>query len=114
MEQGMSVRGALRTAGDFAASTHPHGAPAQAAADPIDDMWYLAVPGRRLKRGRTVGMELLGRPIVLGRDRTGAVFALRDQCPHRGIPLSHGKFDGAEIECCYHGWRFDCTGSWTH
>ena len=84
------------------------------ASAPLGDMWYLARPGHRLKRGQTVGMQLLGRPVVIGRDKTGAVFALNDRCPHRGIPLSHGKFDGAEIECCYHGWRFDCSGSCTH
>jgi phenylpropionate dioxygenase-like ring-hydroxylating dioxygenase large terminal subunit len=38
---------------------------------------------------------------------------MRDICPHRGIPLSHGTFDGKEIECCYHGWKFDCTGTCT-
>jgi phenylpropionate dioxygenase-like ring-hydroxylating dioxygenase large terminal subunit len=50
---------------------------------------------------------------VLGRDRSGAVFALRDICPHRGMPLSAGHFDGQEIECCYHGWRFRSDGRCT-
>src|SRR6476660_9160303 len=95
------------------AQVRPSSTPSPAAADgdPIDAMWYLALPGHRLRRGQTVGMELLGRPVLIGRDRAGAVFALRDRCPHRGIPLSHGTFDGAEIECCYHGWRFDCAGT---
>src|SRR5688500_12725002 len=89
--------------------------PAEAPASaPIADMWYLALPGHRLPPGQTVGMHLLGRPVALGRDRAGGVFVLNDRCPHRGIPLSHGKFDGTEIECCYHGWRFDCAGSCTH
>src|SRR6476469_4817465 len=85
-----------------------------ATSNPVADMWYLALAGHRLRRGRTVGMELLGRPVVIGRDKAGGVFALNDRCPHRGIPLSHGKFDGTEVECCYHGWRFDCTGTCTH
>jgi len=39
------------------------------------------------------------------------VFAMRDSCPHRGIPLSYGRLDGEVVECCYHGWRFDaCSG----
>jgi phenylpropionate dioxygenase-like ring-hydroxylating dioxygenase large terminal subunit len=50
---------------------------------------------------------LLEQPLVLGRDRQGQAFALRDACPHRGMPLSCGQFDGEQIECSYHGWRFD-------
>jgi phenylpropionate dioxygenase-like ring-hydroxylating dioxygenase large terminal subunit len=41
------------------------------------------------------------------------LFALKDLCPHRGTPLSCGHFDGQEVECCYHGWRFDLTGRCT-
>jgi phenylpropionate dioxygenase-like ring-hydroxylating dioxygenase large terminal subunit len=77
---------------------------------PLRDVWYYAVPGQRLRRGRTLPKTILGEPLLLGRDRDGAVFALRDICPHRGMPLSRGAFDGAEIECCYHGWRFDTAG----
>lgn len=50
---------------------------------------------------------LLGVPLVLGRDSKGRAFAMRDSCPHRGIPLSFGRFDGEKVECCYHGWKFD-------
>ena len=53
---------------------------------------------------------LLGEPILIGRDAAGAPFALRDLCPHRGVPLSCGSFDGKEVECCYHGWRFATDG----
>jgi phenylpropionate dioxygenase-like ring-hydroxylating dioxygenase large terminal subunit len=61
-----------------------------------------------------IGKKLLGQSVLLGRDREGLPFAMRDLCPHRGIPLSHGRFDGDEIECCFHGWRFNCQGSCTH
>ena len=39
-------------------------------------------------RGRLVHRMMLGEPVLLGRDDAGAVFALRDICPHRGMPLS--------------------------
>jgi len=77
------------------------------------DCWYLALPGQQLKPGRTQRKMMLGQALLLGRDAQGSVFAMRDICPHRGIPLSHGTFDGKEIECCYHGWKFDCTGTCT-
>ncbi len=50
---------------------------------------------------------LLGVPLVLGRDRSGRVFALRDSCPHRGMPFSYGRYDGELLECAYHGWKFE-------
>ncbi len=50
---------------------------------------------------------LLGVPLVVGRDAQGRAFALRDSCPHRGMPLSFGHFEGEQVECSYHGWRFD-------
>jgi len=80
------------------------------SAAPLREMWYYAVPGSALRSGAMLHKKLLGEPLVLGRAADGSVFALRDICPHRGIPLSDGRFDGREIECCYHGWRFDPGG----
>ncbi len=69
--------------------------------------WYRAMPGRELGRGTLVKAALLETPLVVGRDHEGKPFALRDACPHRGMPLSYGQFDGQQIECSYHGWKFD-------
>ena len=73
--------------------------------------WYMALPGSVVKAGATVARTLLGEPLLIGRDKAGVVFALRDACPHRGIPLRYGSFDGETVTCCYHGWRFDRTGT---
>ncbi len=83
------------------------------SAAPLREMWYLALPGAALKRGRMRAKTLLGEPLLLCRAGDGAVFALRDICPHRGMPLSCGRFDGREVECCYHGWRFGRDGRCT-
>jgi len=80
---------------------------------PLREMWYYAAPGTRVRRGRVLAKTLLGEPLIIGRSRDGGVFALRDLCPHRGIPLSCGAFDGEEVECCYHGWRFARDGRCT-
>ena len=69
--------------------------------------WYRALLGAHLTRNRLHKTRLLETPLVLGRDRLGQPFALRDACPHRGMPLSYGLFDGRQLECSYHGWRFD-------
>lgn len=57
--------------------------------------------------------QILGERIVFGRNKEGVPFALSDNCPHRGVPLSKGWFDGKTIQCCYHGWKFDCKGCCT-
>ncbi|WP_052310695.1 Rieske 2Fe-2S domain-containing protein [Granulicella mallensis] len=73
--------------------------------------WYPALRASSLKRKDTAVTTLLGIPMLLGRKSDGALFAMRDLCPHRGIPLSAGWFDGETVQCKYHGWRFEpCSG----
>src|SRR6266700_6807644 len=73
----------------------------------LTGFWYRALPSDDIRRGHLRKAVLLEFPMVIGRDREGRVFALRDACPHRGMPLSCGRFDGEQLECGYHGWRFD-------
>ncbi|HEY1272405.1 MAG TPA: Rieske 2Fe-2S domain-containing protein [Terriglobales bacterium] len=69
--------------------------------------WYRGLPAGRVLRRQLVKVTLLEIPMVIGRDPQGRPFALRDACPHRGMPLSYGHFDGQQLECSYHGWKFD-------
>ena len=75
--------------------------------------WYVAAVTRDIKPSKTIHRTLLGEPVLIGRDMTGAVFALSDTCPHRGTLLSRGIFDGETVECPYHGWRFSTNGQCT-
>lgn len=79
-------------------------------SDLLRDLWYFAATSRELKRGQMFRREIMGEPVVLGRDNEGKAFALRDICPHRAVPLSAGRIvatDGVQtVECPYHGWRF--------
>jgi phenylpropionate dioxygenase-like ring-hydroxylating dioxygenase large terminal subunit len=73
--------------------------------------WYPALRASELQRGKTTTALLLGHPLLLGRKNDGSIFAMRDLCPHRGIPLSAGWFDGERVTCKYHGWEFEpCSG----
>lgn len=54
---------------------------------------------------------LMGKPVLLGRSAKGKAFAMLDVCPHQGIPLSDGWFDGHEVTCRFHGWTFGCEGA---
>ena len=72
--------------------------------------WYPAARAKGLRAGKMTTVTLLGLPVLLGRKREGSLFAMRDLCPHRGIPLSAGWFDGETVQCKYHGWRFEPCG----
>jgi phenylpropionate dioxygenase-like ring-hydroxylating dioxygenase large terminal subunit len=73
----------------------------------IYDDWYPALRSEVLTGRRMTTAMLLGVPLVLGRTHDGRIFAMRDSCPHRGIPLSCGWFDGKSVTCKYHGWAFE-------
>jgi phenylpropionate dioxygenase-like ring-hydroxylating dioxygenase large terminal subunit len=73
----------------------------------LRDFWYMAMPGKNLKVGQLVGKKMLGDPILVGRREDNQVFAMRDICPHRGIPLHYGWIEGDGVCCCYHGWKFN-------
>lgn len=79
----------------------------------LRNIWYHAMPSHELKPGKTIAKVMLNEPILFGRTKSGKAFAMRDICPHRAIPLSCGKFNGEEVQCCYHGWRFDSNGKCT-
>src|SRR6201987_1318706 len=75
------------------------------------DFWYPALLSNRIRGHNLVTGMLLEVPPVIGRTSQGKAFAMRDSCPHRGIPLSYGHFDGKNLQCSYHGWEFDaCSG----
>jgi phenylpropionate dioxygenase-like ring-hydroxylating dioxygenase large terminal subunit len=82
------------------------GAP-QADSGFLWDFWYPAIRSDEIYGRHLATATLLEVPLVLGRTNEGRAFAMRDSCPHRGIPLSYGRFDGKILECCYHGWEFD-------
>jgi phenylpropionate dioxygenase-like ring-hydroxylating dioxygenase large terminal subunit len=75
------------------------------------DFWYPALRSSEVTGNHLKAAMLLEVPLVLGRTAEGKAFAMRDSCPHRGIPLSYGRFDGKNLECSYHGWKFEaCSG----
>lgn len=60
-----------------------------------------------------VPFDLFGTPWVLFRDETGAAACIKDSCAHRACPLSLGKVINGQVQCAYHGWEFDSSGTCT-
>jgi phenylpropionate dioxygenase-like ring-hydroxylating dioxygenase large terminal subunit len=78
----------------------------------LRDAWYVAAWAGDLDR-RPLRRIFLDEPILLYRKENGDPVALQDRCPHRFVPLSLGTLRGDEIECAYHGLRFDGSGACT-
>lgn len=77
----------------------------------LRNLWYLALPSEKLKSGNLVARQIALERLVFGRDKQGAAFALKDNCPHRGVPLSNATvLENGNLQCCYHGWEFDAAG----
>ncbi len=74
--------------------------------------WYAVAWDAEVKH------ELLPRTIanikmVFYRTEAGEAVALQDACWHRLVPLSMGKLKGDDIQCAYHGIRYNARGRCT-
>lgn len=79
----------------------------------LRNYWYPIVQSSELRAGAPVGITCLGEDLVLYRDSKGSPKVLFDRCPHRYVKLSVGRVFGDELQCSYHGLRFDGTGACT-
>jgi len=71
--------------------------------------WYIAATSEEL--GATpLARTVLGVPLALFRDERGRASAVLDRCAHRNVPLTGGEVVRGELQCAYHGWRFDGGG----
>ena len=77
----------------------------------LPGQWYIAAKSVQVKANTPHGTKLLGRSVVLWRDKAGKVRALEDFCPHRGAPLSRGEVHEGNIACRYHGITLDGSGT---
>jgi 3-phenylpropionate/trans-cinnamate dioxygenase ferredoxin subunit len=53
-----------------------------------------------------VGIEVEGKHLALI-NLNGEIYAIDDDCPHEGGPLSEGQIIGEEIECPWHTSHFN-------
>jgi len=72
--------------------------------------WFIVATSKELG-AKPIARTLMGVPLVLFRDGEGKPGALLDRCPHRNVPLSIGDVVDGQLQCVYHGWRFDRGGA---
>lgn len=76
--------------------------------------WYPIAALEALKTDAPNAVHLLGMRLVLWQDKQGTWRCFEDLCPHRLAPLSEGRIhESGELQCTYHGWRFDEQGGCT-
>jgi toluene monooxygenase system ferredoxin subunit len=73
--------------------------------------WIAVVRLKAVKKGalwpgEMLGITLGGVPVLLV-NVDGHVRAYRDRCPHLGVRLSEGRFDGETLTCRAHQWQYD-------
>jgi len=76
----------------------------------LQNTWYQVAWSRELGRDTALTRTVLGRPLLMFRDATGAPKALLNRCPHRFAPLSAGTIAGGVVRCGYHGLAFEGSG----
>lgn len=78
----------------------------------VRNAWYAGALASEVGEG-LFARRLLNEPVLFYRTASGDPVALHDRCPHRFAYLHTGRKVGDQVECGYHGLRFDAGGRCT-
>lgn len=81
----------------------------RAAGRYLRNAWYVAGWAADLAAAPQARV-FLDEPVALFRDDNGEAHAIAGRCPHRFAPLGHGQVIAGQLQCPYHGLRFDGSG----
>jgi len=62
------------------------------------------------KPGDFEARRIVGRPIIIARDKNGTLGAFYNMCVHRGVEVATGCGNAKHFKCPYHGWTYDLSG----
>ena len=79
----------------------------------LRNYWYPLSLSENVKQGSPAGLKCLGENLVVWRDADGRPGVLVDRCPHRAAKLSAGRVLDGQLQCAFHGLRFDTSGQCT-
>ncbi len=72
----------------------------------LQSIWHPIASSSDLPFRHVYHGQVAGRELAVWRADDGFVNAWENRCLHRGVRLSIGINDGAELKCQYHGWRY--------
>jgi len=71
--------------------------------------WFVYSSLDALDKG-IVSRELFGIKYIAFKNSSNDILVTIDSCPHRGYPLSKGLISNDNLQCSYHGWKFNQNG----
>lgn len=74
--------------------------------DAPSDTWFPIASSTDLVPRHVFQAQLFGQEYAIWRADDGYVNLWENRCLHRGVRLSIGINEGAELKCQYHGWRY--------
>ena len=77
------------------------------------NQWWVAAYAKEVTR-QILPRTILGYRMVFYRTEGGDAVGLSGICPHRSFPLEKGHLVGDALQCGYHGFTFDQTGTCVH
>ncbi len=102
-ERARAMPKSVYTSPDFAAAEQRH---------VFAHEWLCAGRADALKSpGDYLTMEIAGDPVIILRDRDGALRGLSNVCRHRMSTLLEGRGSVRSIVCPYHAWTYNLDGS---
>jgi phenylpropionate dioxygenase-like ring-hydroxylating dioxygenase large terminal subunit len=79
----------------------------------LRNYWYPVLQSQDVPADRPVGFKVLGEELVAWRGRDGTPNVAVDRCPHRSARFSRGRVVDGDLQCAWHGIRFDGAGKCT-
>jgi nitrite reductase/ring-hydroxylating ferredoxin subunit len=77
----------------------------------LRNYWYPILQSEDLPADGPVAVRALGESLAAWRDAAGRPCVVKDRCPHRSIRLSVGRVLDGDLQCVFHGLRFDGKGN---
>ena len=76
--------------------------------------WITVTKKSQIVDGKTAVFTVKGKEVVVALVN-GELYAFHNECSHMELPLDQGEIEGTEIQCPFHGAKFDLrTGEATH
>ena len=89
---------------------HSH-IPAEGEDGLFRQSWYPICLSSEVGAGSVIGRGFLDGRVVIFRTGEGAPQVMSAYCPHLGADLSIGKVVGNVVQCAFHHWQYDASGS---
>lgn len=79
----------------------------------LRNYWYPVLQSHQVTAEKPIAFQVLNEQLVAWRGADGKPNVVRDRCPHRHARLSAGRVLAGDLQCAWHGVRFNGKGQCT-